>query len=124
VRRLKTGAPWIVVAVIGLMAIAAVLAVAAIRTDDSPRGFAQVRATDGGCQVDPARSQDIVTCVRVRDDVYRIVFSREIGERAAIATRETCCPGQVLTTIESDRSVLISLPRERNYPVVFNVVVL
>ena len=121
--RLRGGAPWIVVLGTGLAAIVALLAVAALRGNDSPRGFASLRATDGSCTVDATRSRDVVGCVRTGPGVYRVTFSRSVEGRAAVATRETCCPGQVLAAVDSARSVLVALPGERNYPVVLSVLV-
>ncbi|HEX2085213.1 MAG TPA: hypothetical protein VHF89_05985 [Solirubrobacteraceae bacterium] len=121
--RLRAGAPWIAVAAIALVAIVALLAIAALRTEDSPRGYAQVRASEGACRIEPARSRDVITCARIGPNIYRIVFTRSIGSRPVVATRETCCPGPILASIEADKSVLIALPRQRTYPVVFNVVV-
>ena len=115
---LRRGAPWIAVAVV------AILAIAALRADDSPIGFASMSLSEGSCQISPERSKDVVACARVRDDVYRVIFVRPIGDRAAVATRETCCPGQVTASVESDRSVLIALPEQRRYPVVVTVAVL
>ena len=121
--RLRRGAPWLAVGAMAIVAVVAILAISTLQTDDSPRGFASARLAEGGCSVDVLRSKNAITCTRVTRGVYRIAFSHSIKGRPVIATRETCCPGVVGASVDSERTVLLALPNQRAYPVILTVVV-
>lgn len=122
-RLLRTGAPWGIVALGALACVAVLLTVVDRESQSTPRGFATIRAEKDACSVDHRQSRDVLACARVRPNVYSIQFSRRIGGRPVSATRATCCPGPIGASVESDTTVLVTLPRQRDYPVVLTVVV-
>jgi hypothetical protein len=121
-RWLRTGAPYSAIAAVAAIGLAGLILAAALRETDPPRSYAHIHATEGECRIEPDRSRDAIRCERVSPNTYRVTFSRSLEGRAPVATLETCCPGQILASVDSDRSVLVALRPER-YPVLAFVVV-
>ena len=119
-RGLHTGAPYVTIVLVVIAGFASLLIVAAVR--DTPRRYAQIRATAAGCVLHADRSRDALSCRRVGPGVYEVTFSRSLEGSAVVATRETCCPGEISASVRSDRSVLVALG-EGPYPVLAFVVV-
>jgi hypothetical protein len=108
-RWVREGAPYILVVALTAAGFLGLLAAAALRGDEGIRGYAHIRMTAENCEVDQARSRDAVTCHRVGQSRYVVSFARSLEGRAVVATRETCCPGAIYASVQSDRNVLVVL---------------
>ena len=121
--RLSSGAPLLLVAAIAAAALLALVVVAALRGADGASAWAYLRVTETDCQIDEARSRNLVRCFRVAPRTYRLVFGRSLEGRVAVATSATCCPGTISADVLPENHVLVALPPETDYPALFAVAV-
>jgi hypothetical protein len=112
--RLSDGlAPAFVAALAALVLVAILLSIAESEPEDS-RGFAEFTMFPRGCAIDPVRTRNALNCQFIAPGVYRVVFSRQLGNGSPVVSRALCCPGRISASIESGSSVLIGVPRVRD----------
>ena len=106
----------------GIAGVLALLATAALR--DAPRGraFAEFEANRDTCFL-RENSLNAVRCRVVAPNVYEITFSRDLRDSIALATRASCCPGDIAASRSGRRRVVVSRGDERTHPVRAQVLV-
>jgi hypothetical protein len=118
-RALSDGVPRGLVAVTAIVVLVLVLYTVATREPAAARGYAEFTMFRDGCLVAPNQRQNVLSCQQVDPLTYRLTFTKSLAGSTAVATRGTCCPGQVRASIETDRTVLVSVGRRptRAHPV-------
>ncbi len=111
-----------VVIAVAIAAVLGLLATAALRDAPRARAFAEFEANRNTCSVG-ASSLNAVRCRVVAPNVYEITFSRELRNSIALATRGSCCPGEIAASRTGRRRVIVSLGDEATYPVRAQVLV-
>ena len=106
----------------GIAGVLGLLATAALRDAPRARAFAEFEANRDTCFLRPS-SVDAVRCRVVAPNVYEITFSRELRDSIALATRSSCCPGEIAASRSGRRRVIVSLGDEETYPVRAQVLV-
>ncbi len=107
---------------VGVAGVLGLLATAALRDAPRARAFAEFEANRDTCFV-RASSLNAVRCRVVAPNVYEITFSRELRNSIALASRASCCPGEIAASRTGRRRVIVSLGDEATYPVRAQVLV-
>jgi hypothetical protein len=97
-----------------------------IATRESPgaaRGFAEVTLTPTGCSLDVRHQVNAAGCERVSGISYRVRFTKSLAGSTAVAGRGSCCAGPIGATIDTNKSVLITVPRKVTGPIRASVVI-
>lgn len=115
--RLAGGISPRLVAALAALVLVGLLYEAARTEQEQSRGYAEFTMFPAGCSVDPLRKRNVLRCGFIREGLYRVVFSRSLGDGSPLVSRGSCCPGRITASIESDSSVLIAVPRLRSGPV-------
>jgi hypothetical protein len=115
--RLSGGIAPLWVAALAALVLVALLYEVARTEQEQSRGYAEFTMFPEGCTVDPERRRNVLRCRFIREGLYRVVFSRSLGEGTPLVSRGSCCPGRIAGSIESDSSVLIAVPPLRRDPV-------
>ena len=107
---------------VGIAGFLGLLATAALRDPPRARAFAEFEANQDTCFL-RASSLNAVRCRVVAPNIYEITFSRELRDSIALATRASCCPGDIAASRSGRRRVIVSLGAEETYPVRAQVLV-
>jgi hypothetical protein len=112
------------VAAFAAFVLAAILYTIATRdSSGAARGFAEVTLTPTGCSLDVRHEVNAVGCERLSGSSYRVTFTTSLAGSTVVAGRGSCCAGQIGASIDTDKSVLIALPRKASAPIRASVVI-
>jgi hypothetical protein len=122
---LSSGFPRGLVALTAILVLVGLLYTVAHREPAQVRGYAEFTMFRGACIVDPAQRRNVSACEALNPRLYRVRFTRSITGSTPLATRGTCCPGQIRASLQGDRAVLIAItkPPTAKQPVRANVLV-
>jgi hypothetical protein len=111
VRWLSEGLPRGLVATAAIVVLGLILYTVATQETAAARGFAEFTLFRSGCVVAPDQRQNVVGCEWIGPRTYRVNFTRSLTGSTVLASRGSCCPGQIRASIASDRTVLIAIPK-------------
>jgi hypothetical protein len=122
--RLSEGLPVVLVAAFAALVLAAILVAIATRgSSRAARGFAEVTLSPTGCSLDVRHQVNATGCDRLSASSYRVRFTTSLRGSTVVAGRGSCCAGPIGASIETDKSVLIALPRKVTEPIRASVIV-
>jgi hypothetical protein len=121
-RRLAGGIPTGFVAGLAVLVLVAILFTVATRDPKETRGYAEVTLFPDACAVDMTRQLNARDCLLVGPGTYRLSFTESLQNSTAVASRGSCCPGRIAVSVETDRSVLLVVPRRFKDPIRVSVV--
>jgi hypothetical protein len=106
---------------VGMAGGLALLATAALREAPTALGHAEFEANRNTCVI--RSGLNAVRCQIVARNVYEITFSRDLTGSIALATRGSCCPGEIAASRSGRRQVIVTLADQATYPVRAQVLV-
>ena len=99
-------------AALAIVVLAGILLTSASGERNRARGYAEFTMFRAGCQVDATNRLNVTSCQFVSRGLYRVVFTKSLSGAVAVATRGTCCPGQIRADIQmGGRAVLVAIPK-------------
>jgi hypothetical protein len=116
-RALTGGVPGAFVAALAAFVLVAILFTIASREPKELRGYAEFTMTEAGCTVEPRQQLNAAECTRISPGTYRVRFTKSLTGSTVLASRGSCCPGQIAASIQSDTEVLVVVQRRLRAPV-------
>lgn len=108
---MSSGFPRGLVALTAILVLVGLLYTVANREPKTTKGYAEFTMFRGGCIVDPHQRRNALGCDEVGPLTYRVRFANSLRGSTPLATRGTCCPGQIRASLDSDRAVLIAITK-------------
>ena len=122
-RRFADGFPTGFVAALAALVLLAILFSVATRDPKETRGYAEVTLYPDSCAVDASRQLNARECIVLAAGTYKVLFTESLEGSTPVASRGSCCPGRISASIDTDRSVLLAVPRRFEDPIRASVVV-
>lgn len=122
-RRFANGFPTSFVAALAALVLVAILFSVATRNPKETRGYAEVTLYPDSCAVDASRQMNARECLVVAPGTYKILFTESLEGSTPVASRGSCCLGRIAVSIDTERSVLLVVPRRLKDPIRASVVV-
>ena len=116
-RRLGAGIPVGVVAALAAVVLVLILYTVATREERSIRAYAEFTMFPASCAVEPTRQRNAIGCQIVGPGAYVLRFSESLEGSTVMATRGSCCPGTIASSIADDNTVIVTIGRPATEPV-------